>query len=153
LTNGSLAPAVNVTITDAGSSPVSIVDASSRVFDFSSNNITAATLQDLTMNGTASDTNTGGAIHVATISTFTLTVDSCSVTGTNTNAVGGGAIGLVLSNDNLVVTNSTIVGMLPGSPPPLSGGLFGGAINQNGASIIISNSTITGTVSNTQSFG
>ena len=82
LTSGSLSPSVNVTITDAGAPAVSIVDTTSRVFSFTSGSLTAVTLQDLTINGTASDGNTGGAIRSSTSSGgFTLTVDTCNISG------------------------------------------------------------------------
>src|SRR5262249_45317985 len=58
LTSGKLVPTVNLTITGAGAPPVSIVSATSRVFDFplsSPSTLTAVTLQGLTLNGTAND--------------------------------------------------------------------------------------------------
>jgi hypothetical protein len=116
LTSGSLVPTVNVTITDAGAPAVSIVSATSRIFDFplsSPSTLTAVTIQDLTLNGTANDGTTGGAIHIATISAFSLTIDSCNITGTLAGAgaaTRGGAVSVTGLNDSLSVTNCAIGG-------------------------------------------
>jgi hypothetical protein len=90
LTSGSLSPDVNVTITGSGAPPVTIIDAGNRAFDFTNSNVTSATLQDLTIQGAASDANNGGAILSAVGGNFELTIEQCTISNSSTNAAGGG---------------------------------------------------------------
>ena len=107
LSSGSLSPAVNVTITDAGAPGVSIVSAGSRVFDFTNPSLTSVTLVDLTLQGAASDGNIGGAILSDVGSSFALTVTDCSIVNSSSTA-GGGAIGS--DSGTLNIIGSTISG-------------------------------------------
>jgi hypothetical protein len=151
LTNGSLVPTVNLTITDAGMPAVSIVSTSSRIFDFplsSPASLTAVTLQGLTVNGTANDGTTGGAIHIATISAFSLTIDSCNITGTLGGpgaATRGGAISVTGLYDSLIVTNCAIKGTVT-TVNTVSNNDAGALYVATNKTVSVSNSTLTGSV-------
>jgi hypothetical protein len=152
LTTGSIIPTVNVTITAAGGPGVSIVSASSRVFDFplsSPNSLTAVTLQGLTLNGTANDGTTGGAIHIATIAAFTLTVDSCTIIGALAGAgaaTRGGAISVTGLNDSLIVTNCAIQGTVS-TVNTVSNNDAGALYVATNQTVSVTNSTLSGDVS------
>jgi hypothetical protein len=152
LTSGSLTPTVNVTITDAGAPAVSIVSANSRIFDFplsSPGSLTSVTLQDLTLNGTANDGTTGGAIHVATISSFSLTIDSCNITGQLAGAraaTRGGAISITGLNDSLTLSNSTVLGSVT-TVNTVSNNDAGALYFASNKTASILNSTLSGSVS------
>src|SRR5262249_3939852 len=94
-----------------GATPVTIVNNSGRVFNFTSSSLTAVTLQDLTITGTASDGSFGGAVRSGVGSgSFTLTIDSCTLTGTN-SANAGGALRCWVA-DIVNISNSTLVGQV-----------------------------------------
>ncbi len=151
LTSGSLVPAVNVAITATGAPAVSIVSSNSRIFDFplsSPSSLTAVTLQGLTLNGTANDGTTGGAIHIATISAFALTIDSCTITGALGGAgaaTRGGAISVTGFNDSLTVTNCAIMGTVS-TVNTVSNNDAGALYVATNQMVSVSNSTLSGSV-------
>jgi hypothetical protein len=134
LASGALSPLVNLTIDGSSGTGVSIVNASDRVFDFTAPGLTAITLRSLTLNGTATDSHVGGAVRsdVGTGS-FGLTIDNCTLTGSQTFS-SGGAFGSE-ANDSVTITNSTLVNSVANT---------GGALFLSAGAVTISQSAITG---------
>lgn len=152
LASGNLVPTRNVTITGAGAPAVSIVSASSRIFDFplsSPDTLTAVTLQNLTLTGTAHDGTTGGAIHIATPNTFfTLTIESCNITGSLAGAgaaTRGGAISVTGLKDSLIVANCVIMGTVT-TVNTVSNNDAGALYVATTQTVSVTNSTLSGSV-------
>lgn len=140
-----LAVPVNVTITGMGAVPVTIRDAAARAFNIAAPGVTAVTLQNLTIQGAASDGAVGGAVRSGVgSSNFTLSIDSCTVNGTN-SANSGGAIGSSAA-DGLRISNSAISGSMTATGNPNN---RGGAIATGTGATTIVNSTITNSMSAT----
>jgi hypothetical protein len=137
LTSGSLSPTVNVTITDAGAPAVTIVDSTDRVFNFTNANLTKTTLQDLILQGAASDGNSGGAIRSAVGSNFELTVTDCTISNSSSTTAGGA---IANNNGTLNLIGSTISGNT-------SDGI-GGGLEVSSGTVDATNCTIAGNTAN-----
>jgi predicted outer membrane repeat protein len=146
LTSGSLSPPVNMTITGASGPAVSVVNSTSRVFNFTGAGLSAVTLDSLTLQGTASDGSTGGAIRSSTPTTFTLTITNSNINGTLSVATRGGAISITGNNNSLAIDHCTVVGSVgtTGAFNNDAGGIYFAA---SGATATLTHSIITGTVS------
>jgi hypothetical protein len=155
LVTGALSPTVNLTID--GGAGVTITDATDRVFDFTAPGLTAIALRSLTLNGSASDGTFGGAVHSGVgTGSFALTIDGCTLSGSQT-AAGGGAFGSS-ANDAVTITNSTLANsssqggggiLLAGGTMTISQsaiidsiGISGAGILQTGGSLTLTNVTL-----------
>src|SRR2546425_415737 len=103
----------------------------------------------ITVTGTGDDGPTGGAIHIATIGAFTLTIDSCNITGTLAGAgaaTRGGAVSVTGLNDSLIVTNCTINGTVT-TTNTVSNNDAGALYVATNQTESVTNSTLSGDVS------
>lgn len=164
LTSGALSPFVNLTIDGSSGTGVSITNATDRAFDFGAPGLTAITLKSLTLSGTSTDSNVGGAVRsdVGT-GNFALTIDNCTLHGSQITTAGG-AFGSQ-ADDTVTITNSTLDNSVAASGGALflsagaitiaqsaitgnTGSLAGGAILQSGGSLTLTNVTIANNNSN-----
>jgi len=147
LTSGSLKPTVSLTISGAGGPAVSIVNATSRVFEFSTTaSGSAVTVDSLSLQGSASDGSTGGAVRLSSSSVI-VTLSNDDIVGALTTATRGGAISLTGSNSTIYIDHCSVHGSVTtASAFNNAGGAFYVSSAGSGG-VIVSHSTISGSLS------